>query len=366
METFNDIFIDCTSLGTKIPKEEYLVNGKHIVVDQGQNAIAGYTDLDDGLFEDVPAIIFGDHTRVIKYVDEPFFLGADGVKLLKSKKQDANYKYLYYALKNARIPDTGYNRHFKWLKEVSIEYPNLNRQQEIVEVLDKITKIIEERKLELLQLDDLIKARFVEMFGNPFDAKTPVVWPIKTINDLAESISDGSNVDKALYKEQGDVLFLRIQNVWCNEFRLDDSVYISESENEEYIDTSLKHGDLLITKIGRYYTADSSLGRVSVYLGDDDKANYSNNIMRVRFKEGINSEFANALMNLDDYNKFIRRTSVGGTDKRALSKGLIASYPVIVPSIEKQNEFVDFVHQVDKSKVVAEKNWNIHNICLVA
>ena len=120
MEAFNDIFEDCTSQGTKIPKDEYLSEGKNIIIDQGQNIVAGYTELEDGLFKNVPAIIFGDHTRIIKYVDKPFFLGADGVKLLKSKKKDANYKYLYYALKNAKIPDTGYNRHFKWLKELPV------------------------------------------------------------------------------------------------------------------------------------------------------------------------------------------------------------------------------------------------------
>ena len=111
----------------------------------------------------------------------------------------------------------------------------------------------------------------------------------------------------------------------------------------------------MITKIGRYYTSDSSLGRVSVYLGDDDKANYSNNIMRIRFTDVVNSEFVNALMNLDDYNRFIRKTSVGGTDKRALSKSLIAEYPIVVPPINKQNEFVDSIHQIDKSKSVIQK-----------
>ena len=64
----------------------------------------------------MPVIVFGDHTRIIKYINRPFFLGADGTKILKSKIPDANYKYLYYALKNAKIPNTGYNRHFKWLK----------------------------------------------------------------------------------------------------------------------------------------------------------------------------------------------------------------------------------------------------------
>ena len=66
------------------------------------------------------------------------------------------------------------------------------------------------------------------------------------------------------YQKNGDILFLRIQNVWSNEFRLEDSVYISTSVNEKYHSTSLRTGDLLITKIGRYYTKDSSLGRVAI------------------------------------------------------------------------------------------------------
>ena len=163
---FCEVFDDYTSRCRKIPKEEYLSNGKYIVIDQGKNSIAGYTNVDDGLFEDVPAIVFGDHTRIIKYVDEPFFLGADGVKLLKSKIKDANYKYLYYALRNARIPDTGYNRHFKWLKEISLEYKDAESQKNIVKILDTVTNIIELCKAELSELDNLIKARFVEMFGD--------------------------------------------------------------------------------------------------------------------------------------------------------------------------------------------------------
>ena len=272
-------------------------------------------------------------------------------------------EYLYYFLRSKKqsfikdgVGGAQPNISAGYLKKVEIDLRPLDEQNETVTRLNLLDSIIHKRQQEIKNLDNLVKARFVEMFGNPFDPQKPVAWQVKTIKDLAESIADGSNVDKTLYKEQGDILFLRIQNVWCNEFRLDDSVYISEAENEVYLDTALKHGDLLITKIGRYYTADSSLGRVSVYLGEDNKANYSNNIMRVRFREEINSEFVNALMNLDDYNKYIRRTSVGGTDKRALSKGLIASYPIIVPSITKQNEFVDFVHQVDKSKVAIQKS----------
>ena len=146
MKYFNEIFIDKTKYGVKIQTGEYGKQGKHIIVDQGQNQIAGYTDREDGLFEEVPVIIFGDHTRVIKYIDQPFFLGADGVKVLRIKDGNTDYKYLYYALKNVKIPNTGYNRHFKWLKESKIEYPDIKEQRKIVRILDKVSDIIQNRK----------------------------------------------------------------------------------------------------------------------------------------------------------------------------------------------------------------------------
>lgn len=235
---------------------------------------------------------------------------------------------------------------------VNIE-TDIDRQCEIVDVLDKLTHIIQQRNKEISALDDLIKARFVEMFGSPFDTTK---WTVKELKDVSESMVDGSNVNPDYYESEGEVLFLRIQNVWRNEFRLDDSVYITQEINHKYYyDTSLKNGDLLITKIGRYYTKDSSLGRVSVYRGEDDCANYSNNIMRVRLNDSMNSEFVNVLLNLDDYQSYIKRTSKGGTDKRALSKALIGSYPIIIPPKPLQDELVSFVKQVDKSKVAIQK-----------
>ena len=119
MVKFSDVFSDETKRGHKIQTSEYLQSGNHPIIDQSHSQIAGYTNLEDGIFADVPAIIFGDHTRVIKYVDTPFFLGADGVKVLKSKIQDIDYKYLFYCLQNAKIPNTGYNRHFKWTRSAA-------------------------------------------------------------------------------------------------------------------------------------------------------------------------------------------------------------------------------------------------------
>ncbi|MDU2147315.1 MAG: restriction endonuclease subunit S [Paeniclostridium sordellii] len=279
-----------------------------------------------------------------------------------SNNNNIDSKFFYYCLKSDKVINQlsknkrGGTQSFVSLTNLrELKIPNIciRKQKKIVEVLDKAQELIDKRKEQIEDLDELVKSRFIEIFGSPFDTTK---WVLKKLKEVSISISDGSNVDKKYYQECGEVLFLRIQNVWCNELRLEDSVYISENINQDYIDTSLCTGDLLITKIGRFYTKDSSLGRVALYLGENDKANYSNNIMRVRLKDEVLSEYVNALLNLDDYNQYIRRVSVGGTDKRALSKTLIGDFPIIVPPMELQKSFIDFIKQVDKLKFEMENS----------
>ena len=104
MASFDEVLKDCTKLGTKIPTSEYLESGKYPIIDQGQNDIAGYYDSDDGLFEDVPTIVFGDHTRVVKYVDKPCFLGADGVMEMSRNVQSGNTQNLKSSAAPVRLP----------------------------------------------------------------------------------------------------------------------------------------------------------------------------------------------------------------------------------------------------------------------
>lgn len=100
---FDKAVEDATKNGTKIPKDDYLAEGKYPIIDQGQEDISGYWNDHEGLYNQVPAIIFGDHTRILKYSDKPFFLGADGVKLLKTKRKDLDYLFLLYELRLANI-----------------------------------------------------------------------------------------------------------------------------------------------------------------------------------------------------------------------------------------------------------------------
>lgn len=244
LKTFDEVFDDYTKYGTKIKTEQYHTVGTNIIIDQGQADIAGYTDQIDGLFKDVPVIVFGDHTRIIKYINRPFFLGADGTKILKSKIPNANYKYLYYALKNAKIPNTGYNRHFKWLKQISISYPEHQKQSMIVEILDKLEDSIDNYNTILGLLDKLVKARFIEMFGDPIVNEKG--WRTKPLLDMGQC-KNGMNFhydDKGIDINCLGVCDFKNFSVINNTKGLP-TVSLNEMPSEEYL---LKDDDIVFVR----------------------------------------------------------------------------------------------------------------------
>ena len=343
MKAFGELFIDETKKGIKLQTSEYKKQGNHIIVDQGKNPIAGYTDREKGLFEDVPVIIFGDHTRVIKYVDQPFFLGADGVKILRSKDKNSNYKYLYYALRNANIPDTGYNRHFKWLKETKINYPSVAMQDEIVKILDKLSDIIDRRKTQLQGLDNLIKARFVEMFGDVIhnDRK----WECKQFSDITTSRL-GKMLDAKHQIGTCKYPYLANFNVQWFRFELGNlnEMDFNEKDREEFC---LEDGDLLVCEGGE-------IGRCAVWHNQVKKCYFQKALHRVRCNQNII---------LPDYLSwwFKYNCENGGFAAIEGAKATISHLTgakmkmldVTVPPIELQEQFVDFIKHVDKSKLLS-------------
>ena len=166
MKIFLDVMYDDTKNARKIKSCDYNHEGKYPIIDQSSKNVIGYTDEIDGLYNDVPVIIFGDHTRRFKLVEEPFFIGADGTKVLKLRSSVYDYKFIYYYLLHKKIPDTGYNRHFKWVKE--LEFPEIPRsiQSDIVKKLEVLNDLISSKNKLLESFDILIKSRFVELIYN--------------------------------------------------------------------------------------------------------------------------------------------------------------------------------------------------------
>jgi len=339
MKKFNEIFIDKTKYGEKIQTSEYEKQGKHIIVDQGQAEIAGYTNREEGLFNEVPVIIFGDHTRLIKYIDEPFFLGADGVKVLRSKEKNANYKYLYYALKSAKIPNTGYNRHFKWLKDVEINYPDSVKQEKIVDILDRVSDVIEKRKAELSYLDILIKARFVEMFGDMTLARND--WEKLLLCDVCD-VRDGTH-DSPKYFTEGYPL-ITSKNVSGGKIDFSDCNLICEEDYNKINQRSkVDVGDILMPMIG-------TVGKPVIV--DSQKKFAIKNVALIKFRENsaVVNSFIKVLLESDYFDREVINKVRGGTQK-FISLGDIRKLNFCLPPIKLQNQFAAFVNEIDKSKL---------------
>jgi type I restriction enzyme S subunit len=143
----------------QIPSSAYGSAGRWPIVDQGQGLIAGYTDAAEKVIEPrEPIIIFGDHTRVFKFIDFPFALGADGTKPLTAAS-DFEAKFLFHTLSNLDVPSRGYNRHYTVLAEMQVPCPpTLDEQREIVAVLDAIDRKIGLHKRKRAVLEELFKS----------------------------------------------------------------------------------------------------------------------------------------------------------------------------------------------------------------
>ena len=343
MLNFNDIFVDDTKYGMKIPKEKYLSVGLYPVIDQSKEQIAGYTDESEGIYCDVPAIIFGDHTRIIKYIDVPFFLGADGTKLLKIKDNTAfNCKYLYYALSNAKIPNTGYNRHFKWLKELSFNIPSIEKQREIADLMDIIVNLENLRKKQLEKLELFVKSRFIEMFGDPVTNEKG--WVKVRLADKC-CIITGNTPPRANEKYYGSYIeWIKSDNITSSMYLTKAAEYLSEEGLA--VGKKVESGSVLMTCIAGSL---KSIGNVAIA----DRP--------VTFNQQINAVVTNEQNTLFMYEQFKLTKEYITCDvnmalKGILSKGQLSEKQFIFPPIELQNQFADFVAQVDKSKLAIQQS----------
>ena len=364
-------FEDCLVKAPKakqVQTSQYNTGTKYPIVSQEDALISGYFDDDAYLYHiDNPIVVFGDHTRVLKYIDFDFVVGADGVKIL-IPKEFLNAKLLYYYLLWYKIPNLGYSRHYKLLKEIDIPIPPLSEQQSIVAELDKINELISLKKAQLSDLDSLAQSIFYDMFGDPIENGKE--WEVKKLGEICNigtgatpsriqenryyggNIPNGYNakLEEDTYKSEG-IMYFRCQNVWRNRFDYSDLVYIDEETNKKMKSSSLKHNDFLITKIGRINTENSSLGRISLYEGEDNKANLSGNLCFARLKDNIaNHKFILYILISNRFRDYIRRTTVGGIDKRALNVKQISSFPIILPPLSLQQEFAKRIELIEQQK----------------
>ena len=312
----------------------------------------------------------------VNYATERCCIGR-GLAALTPNKYKASSEFIFWLLKakNDELNSKGTGSTFKAvgrkvLEEISVPNISLEKQIKCSKNLEELYLILQSRKMELGKLDELIKSRFVEMFG---DAVTnPMHWPVKRLKELSVQINSG-NTPKGgseKYVEEG-ITFFRSQNVWKDRLEMEDIAYIDAETHANMKRSSLKHGDILMTKTGRINTENSSLGRAALYEGEDDRANVNGHVYFIRLKEGINNKFVLRILVSPEYRDLIRSVCVGGIDKRQLNKEHIEEFPIICPPLDMVDDYVAFINQVDKSKLLewinlAKKSFDLlhERICI--
>jgi type I restriction enzyme S subunit len=211
---------DISAEVAKVKKRECRSTGKYPVIDQGAEFISGYTD-HEGACKDLPVIVFGDHTRIFKFVDFPFVRGADGVKVLRPKP-NFHPRFLFYALSSLKIPTIGYQRHYSLLKEQFIPLPPLEEQKRIAGVLRLVDRVAEETR-RIVSIYERAK-RFAlkrlltrgighTRFKQTEIGELPEEWEVVRLEDVARVFSGSSAPQGREYFENGIFPFVRVQDL---------------------------------------------------------------------------------------------------------------------------------------------------------
>lgn len=253
-----------------------------------------------------------------------------------------NKDYLYYYLAQNKIrlkllasstSTTMPALNFKIVNDLQVPLYERDKQDEIVAILDKLSSVIEKRKNEITALDELIKARFVEMFGNP--EQNEKSWKTCRLGDECRVINGRAYKAEELLDE-GKYRVLRVGNFFTN-----DSWYYSDLELDE--DKYCEDGDLL-------FAWSASFGP-RIWRGE--KVIYHYHIWKlIGYESCFNKDFLVELLN---YNCDVMKRGTHGSTMLHFTKSQMEEQKLILPPMELQNQFTDFVHQVNKSKVVVQK-----------
>ncbi len=326
---------------SKIEKKYYSEGHLIPIISQEEEFISGYWDnYSDITPHERPIVIFGDHSRVLKYIDFDFVVGADGVKiLLPNESIDA--KFLYYYLKWKDVPSLGYSRHFKLLKDYNYLCPPIIRQAEIVSELDKINELIGVKRSQLKDLDALAQSLFYETFGEPI--APPKGWNTKVWSDLFDTIL-GKMLDKNKQIETDIQLpYLANQNVQWGYFDLSKLNTMSFTQNE-VAKFRLKEGDILICEGGES-------GRCAIWKGADYTILFQKAIHRARIKDRniINPYFVRFWLEIFKKNDGLKNHLTKATIEH-LTGAKLKTVNVPVPPIALQEQFAERIEAIEEQK----------------
>lgn len=277
------------------------------------------------------------------FVNEPFW-NVDTAFGLIAKRDVLLPKYLYYFCVNfdfeklnttVTIPSlTKAN-----LLQIEIALPTLEEQKKVVDVLDKVTNLVELRQQQLAKLDELVKARFVEMFAS--------ISNKVNMENVCKIITDGTHQPPKFTTE--GIPFLFVSNIITNKICYDAEKFITEEVYKELVKrTPIEMGDVLLSTVGSY-------GHPAVVKSERPFC-FQRHIAYLKpDRDRINSEYLHSAILSDEVQRQIDER-VKGIAQKTLNLSEIRKLQFPLPSIEKQNQFAAFVGQTDKSKISIKKS----------
>ena len=311
---------------------------------------AGYLGNVDFYHQDKPYVaVVKDGAGIGRTTLHPAKSSVIGTMQYLLPKNNVLPEYLYYVVQYMHLEKyfTGATIPHIYFKDYKAEQFNLDaieRQKEIVASLQKVETLIKARQQQLQKLDELIKARFVEMFGDT--VLNPFGWEKALLGTVCD-VRDGTH-DSPSYYETGYPL-VTSKNVSSGKINLTDCSLICESDFKKINERSkVDTGDIIMPMIG-------TIGKPVIV---DIEPNFAiKNVALIKFKDSsrVLNAYVRALLMSNYFEDAVLSKVRGGTQK-FISLGDIRKLCVLVPPMEKQEQFVIFVNQVDKSKVAVQKS----------
>ena len=343
-------FEDCIEKSKKTKQlmtSDYQPEGTYPIISQEASLISGYTDAPDYVNHfDRPIVIFGDHTRVLKYVDFDFAVGADGVKIL-IPHTNLDAKFLLCFLTWYKIPNLGYSRHYKLLKEISVPVPPMEDQQRIVAELDCLNEMIALKQEQLKEFDKLAQSIFYAMFGDPVSNEKG--WEVIKLGDISSCITKGTTPTTLGFSfvEEG-INFVKVESFVDGKIDYSKLAHITHECNLALSRSQLESEDLLVCIAG------ATIGKMAVVDTSILPANTNQACAIVRLKDKKNLCFIHFSLALKLMNDIIQMGK--GVAQPNLSLGQLRNFVISFPPLELQQQFADKISAIEAQKELVKQS----------
>lgn len=397
-----DTFEQISTRDKQVKTKDCLIKGDYPVVDQGRSLINGFVNDETKVINlnKKPIVIFGDHTRIIKWINFNFVPGADGTKLLMPK-EFLIPRFFYYQLKSIDIKDRGYGRHFKILQESNFKVAPLAEQQEIVRQLDVMLAQVEQIKARLDAIPTILKKfrqsvladavsgnlteewraqntlkpidisniyqehekyfkdkgvkkyqkpNEISIDNHPYDL--PNSWSWFRAEQLCDLITKGTTPSKDKMSTNGEVPYIKVYNLTFDgtlDFTIEPTFISKQTHDGELARSKVFIGDVLMNIVG------PPLGKVSIVPSQYKEWNINQAISIFRPVTGVKNKYlAICLMDTKLLEITIRKAKATAGQSN-LTLEICRDFPIPIPPIEEQIEIIELVNKLLGSASNIEK-----------